>query len=190
MASPPPSTPESLEKCFKVANAWIESLRAAFEQADADAFADCIDSQGWFRDLMTFSWDFKSRHGHEDIKNYVSQSIKDVKIFDLRLEENSTEGRPHLGHLGQTPVVQAGLWFETPKAKGRGYVLIPLVEGDALATPRAFALLLMINDWKGHEELGYELGIYDGHNLSWEEVQAQRHQAIETDPDVLISEFV
>lgn len=188
MTSPSVPTPESLKQCFTVASTWIDSLRSAFELEDADAFADCVDAQGWFRDLMTFSWDYKSLHGHEDIKKYVSQSIKDVKISDLKLEEESAEGRPHPNQLGQTPMVESGLWFETPKAKGRGYVLIPLVEGER--KPRAFALFLMLDDWKGHEELGYELGIYDGHNLSWEEVQAQRHREIETDPDALIGESI
>lgn len=186
MTSPPVHTRESLEKCFKIASTWIESLRGASEHEDADAFADCFEPQGWFRDLMTFSWDFRSFHGHEEIKKYVGQHIKGVRISDLKLEIDSSEGRPHLGHLGQTPIVESALWFETPKAKGRGYVLIPLVDGDT--KPRAFALLLMINDWKGHEELGYELGIYDGHNLSWEEVQAQRHEEIEANPDVLVGE--
>ncbi|KLO16584.1 dimethylaniline monooxygenase [Schizopora paradoxa] len=182
--SPPVHTVESLEKCFKIASTWIDSLRVAFEKEDADAFADCFEPQGWFRDLMTFSWDFKSLRGHEEIKKYFANSMRDVKISDLKLEESSTEGRPHLNHLGQTPMVETALWFETPKAKGRGYVLIPPVEGDV--KPRAFALLLMVNDWKGHEELGFELGIYDGHNLSWEEVQAQRHHEIESNPDALI----
>lgn len=188
MTSPPVHTQESLEKCFTIASSWIGSLRNAFEHEDASAFADCFVPQGWFRDLMTFSWDFRSLHGHEDIEKYVARTIKDVRISDLKLEEDSPEGRPHLDRLGQTPIVKSAFWFETPRAKGRGFVMIPPVEGET--KPRAFALLLMINDWKGHEELGYELGNYDGNNLSWEEVQAQRHQEIEANPDALIGESI
>ncbi|KLO16583.1 dimethylaniline monooxygenase [Schizopora paradoxa] len=180
MSGHSPRTLDSQEKCFKIANLWLQSLRVAFEKEDAALFSECFDSRGWFRDLMTFSWDFRSLQGHHDIKKYVVKSIGDVKISDLRLDESS-EGCPHSGHLGQTSIVESALWFETPRARGRGYVLI--IPPDGETKPRAFAMLLMINDWKGHEELGFQRGAFEAY---WEDVQSQRRHEIETNPDVLI----
>ena len=45
--------------------------------------------------------------------------------------------------------------------------------------------MMMIDDWKGYEELAYGRGIYD-HNLSWEDIQKQRRLEIESDPQVII----
>ena len=183
---------QTSSKFDAIAHTWLANVRRAAAAGDTTAFADSIDSQGWFRDLMTFSWEFKSLQGPDAVARYLTASngLKgDRTISNIQLEE-TPEGRPQAGHFGARPMVQAALRFETPKAMGRGFVLIPyddVAEIKEEAPPKAFVFFLMVSDWKGHEEQSYESGIYDGHNLSWEEVRKNRHEAIEKDPSVIIS---
>ena len=112
------------------------------------------------------------------------------QISNLKLED-SPEGRPQKGQLGMKPMVQAVFKFETPRALGTGFVLIPFDAEAELredSPPKASLLFMMVSDWKGHNELGFESGLYDGHNLSWEDVRKERRDAIEGDPAVIISE--
>lgn len=171
-----------------VAKDWLESFRLAVYSGDSDAFVDCIAADGWFRDLLTFSWDFKSMQGGKAIRSYIGQGLLNENISNVEFDD---EFPPRAGQFGpQKRLVDAGFTFETPRAFGQGYVRvnIPLKSGGSLeiGRPRAFTLLLMLKDWKGHEESKHELGIFDGRSLSWEEATRQRRQEIEEDPNVLI----
>ena len=55
---------------------------------------------------------------------------------------------------------------------------------------RALSVFMMVSDIKGHEEKCHELGTYNGHTLSWEEVHGARREAIEKDPYVIIGEVI
>ena len=52
----------------------------------------------------------------------------------------------------------------------------------------ADSVYIAAGDIKGHEEIGYELGLYGGHTIAWSEIKAARREAIESDPQVLVSE--
>lgn len=148
-----------------VAAAWLADLAAAVDIASVDGVVACIHPHGWLRDLLTFTWDFRTRHGHDAIRSYLEGTLADAHIFNMKLEE-SEFGKPHRSDLGPgKPTVEAALTFETPKAHGRGYVRI--LCGDGVVKPTAICLMLMISDWKGHEEASNESGIYGGHTLAW-----------------------
>jgi hypothetical protein len=71
-----------------------------------------------------------------------------------------------------------------------------MVEGTSACVPespsawKALTVFTMADDLKGQEEVGRETGLYGGHTLSWEEVNAERRANIESDPQVIISNFV
>lgn len=182
-----------VKKCLNIASIWLSRLNKAIAASDAEAFASCIDSDGWFRDLMTFTWDFRARQGYAAIKSYLleNDALARAGLSKIQLEDTHF-GKPSLAEFGHGQhLVVAALRFETRNAHGRGFVRISCNASEAQedvanSEPTAFALMMMVNNWKGHEETSYESGIYDGHNLSWEEVRQQRREAVEHNPDVII----
>lgn len=167
-----------------LAASWIKLFSEALENGDIDAFLQCIHPEGWFRDLLTFGWDFKTCHGHDSIRSYISKPLTQVRLYKVTFDP-SLYGRPQASELGPgNHIIQAVIEFETPTAFGRGHVRLLYPEGQEL--PKAVTLLLSVSDWKGHEESGYESGLFDGHNLSWREVYEQRRDEIQRDPHVII----
>ena len=147
---------ELSQECLRcVCEAWLARLVNAVKRSDFDAFAECLQYDGWFRDLMVFSWDFKSLHGRNEVKAYLEHSFERAEILDVRLDDDYP---PRIGHFGPArTVVDAALNFETTRAYGKGFVRISLPSECDAETPEAFALLMMISDWKGHEEFAQEV---------------------------------
>lgn len=167
-----------------IAAEWATKVSSALATADIDAFLDCIDIEGWLKDIMTFKWEMTARHGPEAIRSYLVNVFCEAQISGLKIE--TTEfGRPQLGtFLPGQGIVSAAFTFETPKALGQGYVRILLPKDGA--SPKAFTVMFMLKDWKGREEANHESGLYGGHTLTWQEVHAKRRAEIEKDPHVII----
>ncbi|KAI5123150.1 hypothetical protein M0805_000853 [Coniferiporia weirii] len=169
---------------FDVASSWLAALSDAIAKTDVEAFLTCIEPDGWLRDLLVFTPGLETRRGHALVRSYLKDTLGKAQVANFKIDPHAS-GRPRASQFGlDTPVIEAAFDFETPKAVGKGYVRI-LYPRDGEA-PKALTTMMMVSDWKGHEELSHESGVYDGHNLSWEEVQAQRRAEIERDPFVIV----
>lgn len=174
----------SVSDCLYAAEHWIAGIQTAVSTNNVNAFVDCFEEDGWFRDLLVFTWDFKTRHGHDAIHAYLANTLTKAQLSNFRLDLRH-HFAPHLAEFGpNNPLIEAALTFETPKAMGQGFVRLRVKDG--MDKPRAFSVVLKISDWKGHEESTFESGIYDGHRLTWDEVRLERRHAIEQNPDVVI----
>ncbi|KAJ7599582.1 FAD/NAD-P-binding domain-containing protein [Mycena floridula] len=168
-----------------VASTWLSQLSAALTSGSIDAFADCILPDGFFRDVLIFSWDIRCPDGTADIHAYLADKLKAGEITDLKLDEKSGL-TPEYGFIGPPPLYQGvsgGFTFNTPIAIGQGfYRLMP----DETGVWKALSLSMAMDELKGHEEAGAELGFYGGHTLLWEDVKRERREQVEADPQVLI----
>lgn len=162
-----------------VCEAWLARFVDAVKCSDSDALANCLQRDGWLRDLLTFSWTFKSMQGRSVFKSYLEENLEKAEILDIRLDNSYP---PRIGHFGPSrTVVDAALKFETTKAYGKGFVRISLTgDEDQMKKPEAFALLVTISDWKGCEELGHEARL-DQSNAHTRVTKDSEHS-----PDVVI----
>lgn len=156
------------------ASTWLTKFALAAFQADIDAVVDCFLPGGWLRDVLVFTWDTRSLEGREKIAAYLANTLLAVHLSDFKLDtQDGLKPEPHLG-----TGLAAGFTFETLDRRGHGYAYL-LPEGDEW---RALSVFMMVEDIKGHEEMGHELGTYNEHTISWEEVDGERRDAIEKDP--------
>lgn len=119
--------------------------------------------------------------GHNRITAYLLNKLPAVHLSEFKLDgQPGFRPEPVLDGRG----IGAGFTFETPDRLGRGYV--HLLEDDSSGTWRALSVFMMLEDIKGHEERGPELGVYGGHTVSWEEMNAARRARVESDPYVVI----
>ncbi|EIW75295.1 FAD/NAD(P)-binding domain-containing protein [Coniophora puteana RWD-64-598 SS2] len=158
---------------------WLVTLGAAASSDDLDAFADHFLPDGWLRDLLCYSWDFRTLSGRDTIYNYLAAPASDkystngftsdaapspksphgrrrfdaTAIHALELDINSTLDGPTAFPLPADPSqsgVQAAFTFSLREPHARGRGFFRLVP-----TPRA--------GWKAltvflslHELIGYE----------------------------------
>ncbi|PCH39608.1 FAD/NAD(P)-binding domain-containing protein [Wolfiporia cocos MD-104 SS10] len=162
-----------------IVETWLHQFARAAEAGDAGAVTQAILPHGWLRDMLILTWDMRALEGHARISAYLANTLAPAQMYNFELD-NETGMQPEVVlHDG----VGGGFRFETPTRRGRGYVRLLK---DAHGEWKALALFLMLDQIKNHEELGPELGTYEGHTLAWEDVNKARRARIENDPYVIV----
>ncbi|EIW81823.1 FAD/NAD(P)-binding domain-containing protein [Coniophora puteana RWD-64-598 SS2] len=179
----------------EIATQWITSFNKAATDGDVDAFVKHFLPDGWLRDLLCFTWDFRSVDGHDNLASFFSESLgagtrfSTVGMHDIVLDTSSTLSGPSTFPVPGTEIVgvQGAFHFalREPAARGRGFFrLMPSQEGY-----KALVVYTAMHELVGHEEpTERPRGIpLDATKMTtWEEDREKEVEAIESDPTVLI----
>ncbi|KAJ7168404.1 FAD/NAD-P-binding domain-containing protein [Mycena crocata] len=169
-----------------IASSWLQAFGKSLESKEVDKTISCIHPKGYFRDILVFSWDNRTLHGHGKISQYLTTTALDVaSITDIRLETRPGL-LPEYGPLtDKLPLraVSAGFTFTCAIGFGRGYFSLV---ADYSGKWKALVVLMALEDIRGQEEIKEEEGTYGGHTLSWSDINQDRRHAIETNPHVVI----
>ena len=122
-------------------NARVQTFLAKFDAAlakgDIDAATDMFAKDGYWRDLVAFTWNIKTMEGRDQVRDMLAHCLSQVKPRDWRIAEG--EMATEAGG-----VLEAWISFETEVA--RGYGLIRIKDG------LIWTLLTTMAELKGHEE--------------------------------------
>src|SRR5204863_6090486 len=129
-----------------VAGNWLQKLGVAAERADAAAAAALFLADGWWRDLLAFTWDLRTFHGPDAIATAFGDTLTTAGASQFRLEPGKavvlTDGDP------ASQWIQAFFLFETRVARGRGFLRLKFEAGEW----RAWTVLTAMEELKGFEE--------------------------------------
>jgi putative flavoprotein involved in K+ transport len=149
------------------ATTWLAALDAALTKGDATGTAALFQDDGYWRDLIAFTWNIKTIEGKAAIADMVKSTIKEAQPSGWKINGEATEANG---------VTEAWLTFETKLARGYGHVRL---KGD-----KAWTLLTVAQELKGFEEkkgrdrwLGTEFGVFPGRK-NWAEKKADEEAAL------------
>lgn len=172
----------SAEQRRQNAARWLEALAGGFAAGDAAGLAALVHADGFWRDLLAFSWTFTTRHGPEAIRAWLGEVLR-TRAAGFRLD-----GEPAVGVIGEHPeTLEFFFTFETELANGRGFVrLVP--DPAAPAGAKAFTLLTTMRELKAFPEpVGRKRRRADMRLAHEASVAAPaKPDFSKTDPDVLI----
>jgi len=163
-----------------VAAKWLSEFARVISAGEVDGVAQTILPNGWFRDVLTFTWDYRALEGSEKIVGYLSEHLHPGQISKVGLAEDGFYAPKYVEATGW---VEAVFLYETPIALGRGHARLAK---DEAGRWKAVTVCMLVEDLKGHEEASYELGIYGDHTLAWGDIYRERRARIEAEPHVLI----
>ncbi|MGE4427441.1 MAG: FAD-dependent oxidoreductase [Solirubrobacteraceae bacterium] len=166
---------------------WLRRFAAALEAGDGSAFADCFAPEGAWRDVLAFSWRFRTLIGGTEIAAHLERHAVDVAPRDVR----AADGRmaPRSVRRGGRPVVEGFFDFDTAAGRVSGFVRLLADEGTG---PRAWLVFTGLQELHGHEErIGDRRpsGVEWSRNFAGENwLDARRREARfeDRDPQVLI----
>lgn len=158
-------TPEPVD-ATAVAHAWLKDFIDTTTSGNAHHFATKLfKPDGWFRDVLIFTWDNRTLHGHRKIVDYLEKKLATANITNVILDETPAL-RPSPFTLSFGQGTEFSFRFETPIALARGLVrLLPASPSEM----KALSVFVMMEDLKGYEESGSESGLYGGHTITWNE---------------------
>jgi putative flavoprotein involved in K+ transport len=118
-------------------NNVLSTLNDALTNNDADALVNCFLEDGYWRDLLAFTWNIKTLEGHDQINDMLQSQLQQINAsaFHIDPKEQAVE---------EMGMATAWLTFETDVARGYGHIRI--VDG------KIFTLFTAINELKGFEE--------------------------------------
>lgn len=116
-------------------NAWLGKLESALVSKSAEGAADLFEPGGFWRDLVSLTWNIKTFEGKAEISEMLSSVLADVTPINWALDGEATEANG---------ICEGWITFETGVARGRGHVRL---KGD-----KCWILLTTMAELKGFEE--------------------------------------
>lgn len=166
-----------------VATSWLANLTLAIGSADPQAFAAVFLPNGWFRDVLTFSWDTRSLRGPEAIASYLTETHRLAEVSNVTLDKELYYLPHFVPGPGGSSGVEVGFLYEITHAVGKAYAHL---EKDERGSWKALTLTMIITDLKGHEEPENVAADWETGGRTWGDIEAERRSQIESDPYVLI----
>ena len=115
----------------------LENLNQALTSKDHEAFANCFLDDGYWRDLLAFTWNIKTLESHDDIKDMLQSQSPHINASSFKIAPNEPAA-------DENGLAAAWLTFETDAAHGYGHI--------RLAGDKIFSLFTSISELKGHAE--------------------------------------
>lgn len=169
-----------------IAETWLGKFAAALEQRDYARVAAMMHADGYWRDLLTFGWEFKTLHGVDTVEAWLREAYDPHAGRDFRLE-----GQPMIGSIGEhSATLEFFFLFETSIAHGRGYVR--LVQEPPSRELKAFTLLTTMHELKKFPQATArnrpreDLRIASLQLKNWADRRSVARQYHDHDPEVVI----
>jgi putative flavoprotein involved in K+ transport len=127
---------------------WLEKFGSALARGEINAATEMFEPGGYWRDLVSFTWNIKTCEGRGEIKAMLAARLSDVKPSRWIVR-----GQPTIGK----DVSEAWFTFETELGRGFGHL--------RLRGKHCWTLLTTLQELKGFEEKAgaqRESGIFKG----------------------------
>jgi putative flavoprotein involved in K+ transport len=146
---------------------WLTDFGAALTRSDFDAAAAMFGDDGYWRDLVSFTWNIKTAEGRDDIRAMLAGTVPNARPSNWQLQGEGSEANG---------VTEGWFTFETGVARGKGH--LRLIGG------KAWTLLTTMQELKGFEEArrenrpkGVEHGVHPGRQ-SWLESREEEQRTL------------
>ena len=157
----------------------LQVLNNALAKNDHTTIANCFLDDGYWRDLLAFTWNIKTLESHQEISEMLQAQLQHIKATSFSIAPNKPAG-------DENGLSAAWLTFETDEVRGYGHI--------RLAGDKIFSLFTSISELKGHAEaLGSNrpfgtLHGADKNRVNWKDGLAQERQELgyTTQPYALI----
>ncbi|HEY0508529.1 MAG TPA: FAD-dependent oxidoreductase [Blastococcus sp.] len=142
-----PASPDAVAD--QVAAAWTARFGAALDSADPERLAACFVEDGYWKDLLAFSWNFRTHAGREEIRSGFAATLDRARPRAPRRAPDRSA--PRLLKRAGRPVVEAFLDLDTETGRASVFVRLLLDEADPAAS-RAWIVLTALQEIHGFEE--------------------------------------
>jgi len=95
------------------ARQWLDNFEETLNSDNPAQAADLFENSGFWRDLVTMTWNIKTMEGRDAIRDMLSATAKRTRPANWQVSEEATE---------QDGVIDAWVTFETVDAIGKGHL--------------------------------------------------------------------
>ncbi|MGY1773731.1 flavin-containing monooxygenase [Blastococcus sp. SYSU D00813] len=168
-----------------IANDWLTRFERAL--AAGEGAAQLFRTDGWWRDLLAFTWDLRTAHGPDAIATQ-GRSAQDAGPTGFALAPGSSAD---VVGEGDAAFLQFRFVFETDVARGEGVARLTRAAGST-DDWRAWTVLTATRELKGHEELVDARRPHGGPQgserapMNWAQARQRQQEFLDGEPSVVV----
>lgn len=132
-----------------VFQSWIRRLSDAADASDPALFAGLFDADGFWKDLLAFTWTYKTFSGVPEIAAAFQRTAPAARMRNVRLAAG--RAAPSFVRRSGRSLLEGYFEFDTAVGLGAGFVRLfhdPAGGGE----PRVWQLLTTLHELEGYEE--------------------------------------
>lgn len=168
---------------------WVEKFGMALESGDPALIAGHFAEDGYWRDILSFTWDYRTFAGTAEIQRAVAATLAAAQPRSARVAADRY--RPRLVKRSARPVIEGYFDFDTSVGRGTGFVRLLVNETEPFES-KVWILLTTLQELRGFEEkvgllrpTGVEYSMnFAGDN--WLDARIKSQEYADRDPEVLI----
>ena len=163
----------------RVAAEWFAQFASAVSRGDTRQIVDLFIPDGWWRDHLALTWEFRTFHGGARIKRFLDDQLASFGVAGLQLRDGALLKRPY----PDLAWIEALFDFETNVGIASGvFRLVPTATGEW----KAFTLYTTLEDLKGFpEKIGPRREFLPNHG-KWLSQREEERSFSKGDPTVLV----
>lgn len=168
---------------------WLAQFGQAVEQHDAKAFGALFAGDGFWRDILSFTWEHRTFGGPAQIGEAFAVAVDRVGAKNVRTA--AKRSAPRLVKRSGRVVIEAYFDFDTALGLGTGFVRLLHNEADPL-NPKVWILLTSLYELRGFEaKTGLRRPTGDEYSQivapeNWQHMRDKERRYDDRDPQVLI----
>ena len=177
----------SASELRRIAETWLAKFNDALRERDYTRVSSMMHADGYWRDLLTFGWNFRNLHGIDNIRAWLAEAFELNVADDFRLESEPTIGA--IGEHDRT--LEFFLTFDTGIAHGRGHVRLVEISSPPGGL-KAFTILTAIKELKKYPQATArnrardDLRVTSRELENWRDRRNKARQYKDKDPEVVI----
>jgi cation diffusion facilitator CzcD-associated flavoprotein CzcO len=171
----------------RLAETWLAALAGMLATQDAARVPALLHEDGYWRDLLTFGWQFKTLHGVDAIQAWLRQADVVTTAHEFRIDE-----APFVSAIGEhSETLEFFFTFATEIAHGRGFVRLA-ADARAPAGAVAYTLLTTMQQLKefpervGRNRHRENMRVTSSELDNWLDRRTAAQEFTDRDPDVVI----
>src|SRR6266700_7501154 len=115
----------------------LSALDKALSAGEVERVVDLFQTDCYWRDLVTFTWNIKTMEGKEQVRDMLKARLADTKPSNWKIADGEDASEAD-------GITESWIQFETDVARGFGHM--------RLRDGRIWTLLTTMSELKGHEE--------------------------------------
>lgn len=128
---------------------WISAFGSALETQNAAEAAKLWSEDGYWKDILAFSWDYRTYAGPAEIEAALREQLSTAKPRALRVAPGRLA--PRKTRRSARDVVEGFFDFDTELGRGSGFVRLQL-DGPDPSTARVWTIVTAMQELHGFEE--------------------------------------
>ncbi|KAM0553177.1 hypothetical protein ACHAPJ_007464 [Fusarium lateritium] len=180
------SQAKSPEIAQELITRWLQNFQQVLKTGTAADLASLFHGDAWVRDFLTFSWDFRTIQGSEQVASYIRQNQDQSAIVAIKARDYGRFKPVFVTKTSEVHWVESMFEFETLIGTGKG--MLRLVQGNDNAW-KAYLINFTLQELKGSEEKSGPRrphGYVDPRYGTWSERRERQKEFLGEDPAVFV----